>query len=69
MDLHIPRDGDVIRLSSHENAIKAEFVDSDGRLAWRLYDRHGKGILILEDEMRLLAKLINNALAEHKDEK
>ena len=69
MDLHIPRDGDVIRLSPHENATRAEFVDTGGRLAWRLYDRHGKGILILEDEMRLLAKLIINALAEHKDEK
>jgi len=69
MDSHTPQDGDVIRLSPHENATRAEFVNSDGRIAWRLYDRHSKGILILEDEMKLLAKLINNALAEHKDGK
>ena len=69
MDTHIPQDGEVFKLSPHANATTAEFVDSSGRIAWRLYDRHGKGILLLEDEMRLLAKLINNALAEHKDEK
>jgi len=69
MDSHIPQDGEVFKLSSHENATTAEFVNTSGRKAWRLYDRHGKGILLLEDEMRLLAKLISNALAEQEDEK
>jgi len=63
MHTHTPQDGDTIKLSSGENAITAEFVNTNGRLAWRLYDRHGKGIMLTEDEMRLLGALIANALA------
>lgn len=68
MHNHIPVDGEVFALSPDENATKAEFVSTRGRIAWRLYDRHGKGVLLTEEQMRLMGSLIANALAD-KDNK
>ncbi len=63
MQNHTPQDGEVFALSPGDNTIRAEFVDSDGRIAWRLYDRFGKGIMLTEEQMRLMACLIANGLA------
>ena len=66
----IPEDGDVYALSNEENYIRAEFVESTGevgapsRIAWRLYDRHGKGILLTQKEMLRLCLLTNNYFKE-----
>ena len=64
----IPEDGEVFALAEEENYIRAEFVESVGevgapnRIAWRLYDRHGKGILLSQKEMTRLCLLTNNYL-------
>lgn len=67
MHNHIPVDGDVFALSQEENATKAEFVNTNGRMAWRLYDRFGKGVLLTEEQMALLASLTTNALSNKED--
>lgn len=68
MDNHVPYDGEVFKLSREEDATRAEFVNTNGRIAWRLYDRHGRGVLLTKDEMRLLSTLTNNALADEDSE-
>jgi len=65
-DDKVPQDGEVYALSSIENNTRAEFVDTNGKIAWRLYDRFGRGVLLLEEEIRLLTKL-STAVLERKD--
>jgi len=68
-DNKIPLDGEVYALSVGDNKTIAEFVNSNGRIGWRLYDRFGRGILLLEEEIRLLTKLSTTALNELDKEK
>lgn len=69
----VPRDGEVYALSNGENSTRAEFVYTEGgegarsRVAWRLYDRFGKGILLTEVEMLALCQLTNNYIEDLHD--
>lgn len=64
MDHHdrIPQDGEVYALGTGGNHLRAEFVNTNGRLAWRLYDRLGRGVLLTESELRILVRLSTNVL-------
>ena len=61
-----PHDGDVFALSDGDNYLRAEFVETlgvdgvDHKIAWRLYDRLGRGVLVTEGEIALLAVLTSN---------
>lgn len=63
---HTPRDAEVYALSDRENYPRAEFVETKGeggaerRVAWRIYDRHGKGLLLTDEEVRNLGNLQRN---------
>jgi hypothetical protein len=65
-DQHTPKDAEVFALSQREDYPRAEFVvtlGADGaehRVAWRIYDRHGKGLLLTDQEVRNLSKLQRN---------
>ncbi len=55
-------DGDTFVISTGDNPIYAEFLDTNGRLGWRLVDRHGKGILLDRSAMERLSLLTQIAL-------
>ena len=63
---HTPQDGETYALSNRPEHTRAEFVETKGsegaerRIAWRLYDRHGRGILLTDEELRNLAALQEN---------
>jgi len=65
-----PVDGEVYALSQREGYTRAEFVETEGehgapgRIAWRLCDRFGRGILLTEEEALLLSSLTLNYLKE-----
>ena len=62
----VPMDGEVFLLSDGDYHVKAEFVDTKGsdgaerRVAWRLYDRLHRGVLITEAELKILCRLMSN---------
>lgn len=62
----VPKNGEVFALSSEKGHTRAEFVDTPGknganrRIAWRLYDRFGRGVLLTEEELNILCKLMRN---------
>ena len=56
-------DGDSIKLIAHENSLVVEFVNTLGRgIAWRMYDRFGKGILLTHDQAEEFYKLLGDSL-------
>lgn len=63
---HIPKDGDVFALSGRLGHTRAELVYTPGkdgaekRVAWRLYDRFGRGVLLTDNELQNLCKLMSN---------
>ena len=61
-DDKIPQDGETFALSDEQDCIKAEFINSSGRICWRLCNRIGQGIMLTEDELRRLILLSNNYL-------
>jgi len=69
----IPLDGEVYALSSEPYSIRAEFVETEGtegaeaRIAWRLYDRHDRGILLTEEAINTLCTLTENYLSDRHD--
>ena len=69
-------DGEVYALSSTDNPIRAEFVETLGdegaeeRIAWRLYDRFGRGVLLMINDISKLSMLTENYLEERaKDDR
>lgn len=60
----IPQDGEVYALNSGDNIVYAEFLSTNSRIGWRLYDRLGRGILLTEEEIRKLVMLSQTALNE-----
>ena len=58
----VPQDGEVFALNSGENRVYAEFLNTKGRIGWRIYDRFGRGVLITEEEIRKLVQLSIQAL-------
>ena len=58
----VPKDKEVFALNSIDNRVYAEFLNTNGRIGWRLYDRFGRGILITEEEIRKLVALSVSAL-------
>lgn len=65
-DNKVPSDGEVYALSTGPNHTRAEFIatkggeGADSRVAWRLYDRLGRGILLTAEEVDRLCKLTKN---------
>jgi hypothetical protein len=61
-----PKDGEVYALSERPEHTKAEFVETKGehgaemRIAWRLSDRFGRGILLTDEELANLCSLTKN---------
>lgn len=55
-------DGDLFNLSPGDNPIYAEFLDTRGRLGWRLVDKYGHGILLERSAMERLTVLMQVAL-------
>ena len=60
---YVPHDGDLHALKPNdEDTTRAEFVDTNGRRAWRLYNRVGYGVMITEPEMVVLRDLLTATL-------
>lgn len=63
---HVPVDAEVYALSDREHYMRAEFVETKGqegaerRVAWRIYDRYGKGVLLTDEEVTNLGNLQRN---------
>lgn len=57
-------DGDVFNLCPGANPIYAEFLETNGRLGWRLVDKYGHGILLEATAMARFSVLIGIALKE-----
>jgi hypothetical protein len=56
-------DGDMIKLAAHENSLVVEFVNTPGRgIAWRMYDRFGKGVLLTHEQAEEFYKLLGESL-------
>ena len=55
-------DGDTFKLGGREYTLYAEFLDTNGRLAFRITDRLGKGILVDNGSMERLHLLLHIAL-------
>lgn len=61
-----PINGEVYALSNRPTHTRAEFVETPGsdgaeqRIAWRLYDRFGRGVLLTDEEIDNLCKLTRN---------
>jgi len=68
MDLtnKVPKDGEVFALSDRGDTTRAEFIETSGaegahrKVAWRLYDRLGRGVVLTESEIVMLATLMKN---------
>ena len=65
----VPKDGEVFALNGGDNRVHAEFLNTNGRIGWRLYDRFGRGILLTEEEIRKLVILSVAALDSLDSEK
>lgn len=59
-------DGSVWQLVGGENPLYAEFLDTNGRLGWRLTDKYGYGVLLELEAMRRFFLLLSVALG-HED--
>ena len=55
-------DGDSFLIRGGENPLFAEFLDTNGRMAFRLTDKHGSGILLEKDCIATLSVLLDTAL-------
>lgn len=55
-------DGDLFLLAPHPNPIFAEYLNTHGRKGWRLYDKHGVGVLLEVGAMERLSLLVDIAL-------
>lgn len=68
----VPLDGEVYALSDRTGYTRAEFVETpgdngaDGRIAWRLYDRLGRGVLLTGEEIENLCYLTRNYYGHNK---
>ena len=60
MRLH---DGDLIKLAEDENATRVELVRTPGRgIAWRMYDRFGRGILLTHEQAVAFLPILEESL-------
>ena len=57
-------DGDTFLLSGGPNPIYAEYLNTNGRLGWRIVDKYGKGILFEQSAMDRFSLLIQIALGQ-----
>lgn len=63
---HVPKDGELFALSARDGHTRGEFIATPGsegadrRVAWRLFDRYGRGILLTAEELKNLCSLMNN---------
>lgn len=56
-------DGDMIKLAAHENSLIVEFVNTPDRgIAWRMYDRLGRGVLLTHDQAEEFYKVLGESL-------
>lgn len=56
-------DGDLIKLSSCDNPLYIEFINTPGRgPAWRIYDRHGKGLLLNHEQAIVFKSFLDESL-------
>lgn len=59
-------DDDLFVIQHGENPIFAQFLDTNGRLGWRLMDKYGRGILLEQAAMERFCILLQIALG-HTD--
>lgn len=57
-------DGDTFLLRGGPNPLFAEFLDTNGRLGFRLSDKHGNGILLEAECMAALSVLLDTVLGK-----
>jgi len=69
----VPLDGEVYALSDKDGYLRAEFVETLGddgaeeRIAWRLYDRFGRWVLLTLEDITKICTLTNNYINKDKD--